>query len=227
MPALQHLRQAAAFDAWLSNPIRRSLLLEAQTAWGEGDAGALGGQIAVRLLPSLDWPLADNIAHYSGVWTVALGADGWHGAWRAEPGDLPLATGSVSRLDLRFVLESVPEPARLLAECARVLREDGRLLMFGLNPYGVVRLRWARHGLVTLSRRQVTALLKDEGFEVLAQRTLGPFWRSRGVDIGTVDEAWGWGRVAWAILATRRSLALTPLRRGAPTWRVTPGVPAS
>jgi len=228
MPARQQLRQAAPIQAFVSNPTGRGLLLEAQAAWAEVDAGAPGGQAWVRLLPSLDWPLADGAARYSGVWTLAPQVETWTGVWRAELGVLPLASASVSRIDLRFVLESVPDPAGLLAECARVLREDGRLLAFGLNPCGLARLRWAGHGLGAIGRQRVAALLQAEGLELLAQRTLGPRWAAEGVDMAVARSGGlGIGRVAWAILATRRSAPLTPLRRATPAWRTTPGVPAS
>ncbi len=212
----------------MSNPTGRSLLLEAQAAWRQREDGAPGGQAWVRLLPALDWPMPDTTARFSGVWTVAPAIDGWRGAWRAGLGAVPLATGSVSRLDLRFVLESVPEPEVLLAECARALREDGRMLIFGLNPWGLARLRWFRRGVRALERGRVAALLKAEGLELVAQRTLGPRWAPRGVDVAaTGTDTLGLGRVAWAILAIRRSSPLTPLRRSAPVWRATPGVPAS
>jgi SAM-dependent methyltransferase len=227
MPALQRPRQAAPLEAWASHPTGRRLLLDAQAAWRERDDGASGGQAWVRLLPDLDWPIAETNARFSGVWTVSPGIDGWCGAWRAGLGALPLASASVSRLDLRFVLESVPEPEALLADCARALREDGRMLVFGLNPWGLARLRWARRGVRALERGRVADVLKAEGLELLAQRTLGPRWAPRGLDVGADDRGLGLGRVAWAILATRRSAALTPLRRSAPAWRSTPGVPAS
>jgi SAM-dependent methyltransferase len=228
MPALQHPRQAAPLDAWLSDPVGRGLLLEAQAAWCEQADAPAGGQAWLRLLPEASWPVAEPAARFSEAFTLVPCIDGWHGAWRADHGRLPLAGGAVSRLDLRFVLESVPEPEALLQECARVLRPEGRLLVFGLNPFGAARLRWARHGVRARSRAAVAATLRDAGLDVLTQRTLGPLWGPKGEEApaGRASRV-NMGRVAWAILATRRLAGLTPVRRGSRGWRASPGVPAS
>lgn len=224
MPAPDRPRQAASPATWASQPSGRGLLLAAQAAWREDGVG--GGQAWLRLLPDLAWPLPDSVGRFSGVWSLAPGSGGWHGAWRAEARILPLASGSVSRLDLRFVLESAPDPRALLAESARVLCADGRLLVLGLNPLGLARLRWAGHGLRALRPRTVAGFLRAEGLEILATRSLGPRWRAR-VDAGGASAAGGPGRVAWAVLATRRDVGLTPLRRAPAAWRGSPGVPAA
>ncbi len=171
--------------------------------------------------------MLDSDARYSAIWTLIPAIDGWRGAWRAEPHSIPLANGSVSRIDLRFALESVPEPEALLVECARVLREGGWMLAFGLNPYGAARLRWGWHGLRAIRRGAAASILRREGLDILAQRTLGPHWAPQGMDIAPSDQRIGTGRVAWAILATRRSSVLTPLRGSVRRWRSAPGVPVS
>lgn len=227
MPALRDLRQAASPLDWLRDPTGRGLLLEAQSAWSGSDPGG-GGQAWLRLLPDAAWPLAEPTARYAGVWTLSPGDGRWQGSWRSALDRLPLASGAVSRIDLRFVLETMPCPGALLAECARTLRDDGRLLVFGLNPYGLARLRWARRGFHPLRRADVAAALRSEGLDILAQRTLGPRWAPsrEGLSVTPAAPRLGLGRVAWAVLAARRSLPLTPLRRGRPAWRATPGIPA-
>jgi len=229
MPARRDPRQAESARAWLSEPVGRGLLLAAQAAWSEADFAGAGGQAWLRLLPDAAWPLPDPPGRYAGVWTLAPSPEGWQGSWRAPADRLPLANAAISRIDLRFVLETSPVPRAVIAECARVLCDDGRLLAFGLNPFGAARLRWARRGLNPLSRRETAALLRAEGLEVLAQRTLGPRWGASAAVVDPVGAAapLGLGRVAWAVLAARRSAPLTPLRRGRPTWRASPGVPAS
>ena len=227
MPALQVPRQAEALQRWIAGPVGRAFLLEAQSAWMERGAEGAGGQVWLRLLPALDWPVPEPGARFSDVWTLAPRRGRWGGDWCADLHALPLATASVSRLDLRFVLESVPEPSWLLAECARVLRPDGRLLVFGVNPWSAVRLRWAKHGVRALARARIVHGLRSEGLEVLGQRTLGPRWRPAGGELSPRPARLEVGRVAWAVLAARRDAGLTPLRRPHALWGSAPGVPAA
>lgn len=210
----------------LSDPIARRLLLEAQTAWAERGADG-GGQVWLRLLPELDWPVPTPAACFAECWSLAPDAARWRGAWRSDLHSLPVANAAVSRIDLRFILETVPAPERLVSECARVLRPEGRLVVFGLNPWGVARLRWARHGVRALPRSRVVALLRAEGLEVLDQSLLGPRWRPSGPDVEGRLGRPAWARVAWAVLAARRDIGLTPLRRVPTAWRAGPGVPAA
>ncbi|GAB3728291.1 hypothetical protein GCM10028794_01650 [Silanimonas algicola] len=198
----------------------------AQSAWIERGADG-GGQVWLRLLPEQAWPVPQPTACFAERWTLAPEGGRWRGAWCSDLHELPLASASVSRIDLRFVLESMPSPERLLAECARVLRPEGRLLVFGLNPWGLARLRWARHGVPALRCSRVVDGLRAEGLEVLERRTLGPRWRPAGLDVVAASGLSSWGRVAWAVLATRREAGLPPLRRAALPWRAGPGVPAA
>ncbi|WP_397595720.1 methyltransferase domain-containing protein [Silanimonas sp.] len=226
MPALQLPRQAEALNRWLADTPARGLLLGAQSAWTEHGADG-GGQVWLRMLPELDWLVPEPAACFAETWTLAPDAGRWQGAWRSDLHTLPMASAAVSRIDLRFVLESVPSPERLVSECARVLRPDGRLLVFGLNPWGLARLRWARHGVRALPCSRVVDLLRGEGLDVVAQRTLGPRWRPAALDVAPGPARMDWGRVAWALLAVRRDIGLTPLRRPAAAWRASPGVPAA
>lgn len=227
MPALQVPRQAEALRHWIADPIGRRLLLEAQAAWTERGVEGSGGQAWLRLVPDREWTLPEPSARFSEIWTLAPDRGRWQGDWRADLHVLPLGTATVSRIDLRFVLESVPQPARLLSECARVLRPDGRLIIIGLNPWCAARLRWARHGVRALHRRGVVEIVRAEGLELLGQRTLGPRWGPQGVDVAPMASRLDVGRVAWAILAARRDAGLTPLRRAPARWRGSPGVPAA
>ena len=226
MPTLQAPRQAEALKRWLVDPMARRLLLQAQSAWVERGADG-GGQVWLRLLPERDWPVPEPTACFADSWTLALESGRWGGAWRSDLHALPVASAAVSRIDLRFVLETIPSPERLLSECARALRPDGRLLVFGLNPWGVARLRWARHGIRAWPHSAVLRLLRAEGLDVVGQRTLGPRWRSTALDVAPVTSRVDWGRVAWAVLAVRRDAGLTPLRRPAARWSASPGVPAA
>lgn len=227
MPALQVPRQAEALNLWLADPLARSLLLGAQSAWTERGAAGAGGQVWLRLVPEPAWPVPEPEACFAETWSLSPDRGRWAGAWRSDLHALPLANAAVSRIDLRFVLETVPSPERLVSECARVLRPEGRLLVFGLNPWGLARLRWARQGVRAMPCSRVLDLLRAEGLEVLGRRTLGAHWRPPAGDGVPGEVRVVWGRVAWAVLAVRRDIGLTPQRRSAAAWRTGPGVPAA
>ncbi|MEK7246687.1 MAG: methyltransferase domain-containing protein, partial [Pseudomonadota bacterium] len=57
---------------------------------------------------------------------------------------LPLATGSVEVVTIHQVLHFLDDPARAVAEAARVLRPGGRLAIADFAPHAVEELR-ARH----------------------------------------------------------------------------------
>ncbi|HEY1740509.1 MAG TPA: methyltransferase domain-containing protein, partial [Acidimicrobiia bacterium] len=82
-----------------------------------------------------------------------------------EPdGALPLASASVDAVFSSQVLEHVPDPARYLAECARVLRPGGELLLstHGIMVYHrdpVDYWRWTGEGL--------QHIVTDAGFEIV------------------------------------------------------------
>ncbi len=68
-------------------------------------------------------------------------AESLSGAFTAASSLLPIPDGELSAIVLQHVLEFVEEPETLLAECARVLRGDGALILLGFRPFSPVRLR--------------------------------------------------------------------------------------
>lgn len=76
---------------------------------------------------------------------------------------LPLATGVVDSIALLDVLEHLPEPRLCIAECARILRPGGILVvqvpfLYPIHDSPHDYQRWALSGL--------TRLLEDHGFEI-------------------------------------------------------------
>lgn len=102
---------------------------------------------------------------------------------------IPFADGSFDAVSMHAVLEHVPDPAKALSECARVLRPEGRLviagpnlLSFPLNGYWAVR-----HTVSNLAR--------------------GRLWQSRTAEMplhpggNTMPEAWAYtAHHAWQTL---------------------------
>jgi SAM-dependent methyltransferase len=94
--------------------------------------------------------------------TIAMGYAG--GADLLANGEaLPLADGSIDGVVMLSVLEHIPHPEQAIAEAARVLRPEGRLIieipfLYPLHDQPHDYQRWTRHGIVS----RLTAA----GFEV-------------------------------------------------------------
>ncbi|MDR2323843.1 MAG: class I SAM-dependent methyltransferase [Acidovorax sp.] len=72
------------------------------------------------------------------------GSPPWGPAFCADPRALPLADACMDLLILPHTLELSPDPHATLREVARVLVPEGRVLIFGLNPWSL----WgAQHAL--------------------------------------------------------------------------------
>lgn len=99
-------------------------------SWTVGDLGCGTGQVAEALAPFVRRVVAvdDSEAMLAEARTRLAP----HGNVDVRPGDLealPLDDGALDAATMVLVLHHVPEPAAALAECARVLRPGGRLLV--------------------------------------------------------------------------------------------------
>lgn len=150
-------------------------------------------------------------------------AQGFAGAIRcALP--LPIASEAVGTVLLQHVGDVCPDPAALLAECARVLLPGGRLWLLALNPLAPYRWRWSGSGAnasepVTWRRRLRLAGLVPE----VVSQGLGPRWRiepSAGLQHGAGL------RAVFLLRAEKRVSPLTPVR-ARPSLRLQAGVPAA
>jgi hypothetical protein len=227
MPPVRSSRQAAPTGAWWSTAQARALLLPAQAAWTAVAPAAPGGQVRLCFRPMADWPAPDPAASFATTHLLHREGAVWTGPWRADAATWPLPGGVVARVDLCFALEEVPDPRALVAEAARALCPEGRLLVLGLNPLGAARWRWSGHGLRAMPASRVARWLVEAGLLPVDERRLGPRWR---VPAGATADGplhGGAGRIAWAILAIKREAALTPLRRAATDWSRAGGVPVA
>ena len=81
-----------------------------------------------------------------------------------------------------LVLHHVPEPARALAEVARVLKPGGRVIVADMLPHDRDNYRQQMgHVWLGFSDEQITSLMRDSGFE-------------RGVAAGSKSERPGFVR---------------------------------
>jgi SAM-dependent methyltransferase len=139
------------------------------------------------------------------------------GELRCEDAHLPFAPASLALVYAGFVLESSPDPAALLAECARVLKPEGRLLLLTLDPWSPACWRWAFRGVGSVGERQARAWIEEAGLHFLHRRRLR-------VHAGDDNRAWlPRSRPGMLWVATRREVGMTPLR-AQPVGGLRPGV---
>ena len=168
------------------------------------------GSVRVWMLPDArcaqDEPEAPTVL-------LSRAGDGWQGALRAEWGCLPFSDASVGQLVVQHVLDDAPSASVLLAECARVLAMDGELLVFGLNPAGITRLRL---GLSTRRPERIRlpgrlrATLGGLGLVVAPPLGVG------GGVVDAVPAPRRWLRSAYVLRARKRVAQVIPLSRAVP-----------
>ena len=151
---------------------------------------------------------------------------------RGNPLQLPIASDSVDAIILPHTLDFSPDPHQVLREVERVLIPEGRLILFGFNPWGLWglwRLFARRSGRVPwcgrfISQRRLCDWLSLLGFEVELTETLmyRPPLHNRSA-MGRLQLLERLGRRLWpplsggyAIQAVRRVLPLTPV---GPAWK--------
>ena len=168
------------------------------------------GPVRVWMLPDARCPQED---HEAPAVVLSRAHDGWHGALRAEWSSLPFSDASVAQLVVQHVLDDAPSASALLAECARVLAMDGELLLFGLNPAGLARLRLGfstrRPARIRLPGR-LRATLGRLGLVVAPPLGVG------GGVVDAVPAPRRWLRAAYVLRARKRVAQVIPLSRAVP-----------
>jgi SAM-dependent methyltransferase len=150
---------------------------------------------------------------------------------------LPIATDSVDVVFLPHVLDFVADPHQLLRETERILIPEGRLLVFGLNPWGLWglwKLLRQRSGKLPwcgqfVSQRRLNDWLSLLGFEVEVNEPVmfRPPLHNETV-MNNLEFLERLGRRLWPALsngyvvqAVRRVSNLTPVEPG---WKKRPAV---
>jgi 2-polyprenyl-3-methyl-5-hydroxy-6-metoxy-1,4-benzoquinol methylase len=166
--------------------------------------------------------LAEAAAHYE-VQGVELSA--WSAAWARDHLKLTVHTGTLHDaalptqafdvVTLWDVIEHVPEPVPLLAEVARVLKPDGRVVLTTGDFGSAYAQRQGEHGrdwhlmtppwhLTMFSRASLAQAARAAGLRVLHVASEGVagdgrFWRSRPMLL--LSRLLGWGDVMRVTLA--------------------------
>jgi SAM-dependent methyltransferase len=172
-PARWSSAAAADYDAWF------------QTPWGR-HAFAVESAAVLRAAGALDGARVLDVGCGTGRFTGALEQAGAmvvgvdldpgmlivaaanHGGPRlvADAHRLPFATGAFDLAVALTLLEFVDDPARVVAELARVTRPGGRLLVGALNrasPWGLAHRRRLRHPPWTAARFLTRSTLRRLG----------------------------------------------------------------
>jgi ubiquinone/menaquinone biosynthesis C-methylase UbiE len=104
--------------------------------WTVGDLGCGTGQVSASLAPFVRRVVAvdDSPAMLAAARERLRGTENVE-VRRGEVESLPIADGELDAAVLFLVLHFVPEPARSLAEVARVLKPGGRLLLVDMTPH--------------------------------------------------------------------------------------------
>jgi SAM-dependent methyltransferase len=163
----------------------------------------------------------------AGVLSLYRDGDGLGGDLRCGDEALPIADASLALVYALFVFETSPAPEALLAEIARVLKPEGVGLFVGLNPWSLLRLRWAGHGLTSAAPGSFATQVRDAGLEVQRRRFVGPLWSPPDrLDLTARphDGPQARLRMAHLTVARRRDPGLTPLRAGPAVVGFRPGI---
>lgn len=155
--------------SWLQSPRGRYLLAWEQACMDEAVADLFGFHAVQLGWPALQGLRANRMPNR---WL----ADAQTGDLRCSFDALPFENGSLDLLVLPHTLETAPDPHHRLAEAARVLRPEGRLLLLGLNPTSL----W---GLSALQRGPWQGVDDGASRERLGYRRLRDWLRLLSFDV--------------------------------------------
>ncbi len=229
MPAAPTPRQhEGSADSWFCRDPGLALLHQVQRE-AIPELTRVFGHSGLYLSPCQALPKALSGNMLAQVLGLHRHRDHFQGLLACRDQALPLTSGSLSLVYALCVLETSPDPDALVGEIARVLKPGGVALLLTLNPWGLARLRWAFSGLRGIDTVQLGQQVIDHGLEIERQRWLGPVWTpAPGLEL---REPRGQGlfaglRAAHLMVARRREPGMTPLRAGAPTMALRPGISA-
>ena len=139
-----------------------------------GDLGCGTGQLTELVAPHVAKVVAvDGSPDMLQAARRRLGASGNVDLRLGSLEALPIDGGELDVAILGLVLHHVPEPARAIAECARVLKTGGRVLIIDMLPHDRTEYQQQMgHVWLGFPERQITKLLTAAGFADVRVRAL-------------------------------------------------------
>ena len=154
----------------------------ADADWTVGDLGCGTGQVSAALAPFVGRVVAvdASAAMLQAARRRLHGLDNID-LRRGELEALPIDDGRLDAATLMLVLHHVPEPARALAEVARVLKPAGRVIVADMLPHDRDNYRQQMgHVWLGFSDEHITGMLGENGFEQVRVVSLPPDPRAKG-----------------------------------------------
>jgi ArsR family transcriptional regulator len=154
----------------------------ADADWTVGDLGCGTGQVSAALAPFVGRVVAVD-ASAAMLQAARKRLHGFENIdlRRGELEALPIDDGRLDAATLMLVLHHVPEPARALAEVARVLKPGGRVIIADMLPHDRDNYRQQMgHVWLGFSDEHVTAMLGESGFEQVRVVPLPPDPKAKG-----------------------------------------------
>jgi len=150
--------------------------------WTVGDLGCGTGPVSAALAPFVERVVAvDASAAMLQAARKRLHAFGNIDLRRGELEALPIDNGRLDAATLMLVLHHVPEPARALAEVARVLKPEGRVIIADMQPHDRDTYRQQMgHMWLGFSDEHITSLLRGCGLERVRVVALPPDPKAKG-----------------------------------------------
>jgi ArsR family transcriptional regulator len=153
-----------------------------EPTWTVGDLGCGTGQTTSALAPFVGKVIAvDESSAMLGAARKRLDALDNVELRSGRLEDLPIDDAVLDSAVLSLVLHFVVDPARVIAEAARVLRPDGRLLIVDMLPHEREEYRAGMgHLWLGFGEQQLTGWLEDAGFEQTRIVPLSPDPQAKG-----------------------------------------------
>ena len=154
----------------------------AQPDWVVGDLGCGTGQVSAALAPFVSHVVAvDASAAMLQAARKRLGHTDNVDLRRGELEALPIDDGRLDLATVMLVLHHVPEPARAVAEVARVLGRGGRLVLVDMLPHDrEIYRQQMGHAWLGFSEEHTRAMLGEAGFDAVRVVPLAPDSRAKG-----------------------------------------------